>query len=400
MIAPGVPIDQINERHLESLIENEWAERRTVEYKRELPGGGDEVRKEFLADVSSFANANGGDLLFGIEARDGVPIKVSPLDISPDSTRLRWEQLIRDGVQPRLPGVRIQEIPVGGGHVLLIRVPKSWTGPHVVSFKNWSRFFSRTSAGKYQLDVTELRSAFLAGTTLGEQIRDFRTDRLGLIVAEEAPIPLAAGPKIVAHLVPYEAFTGQPELELTATEGSGLFRPLFQKSGGMGTRWNIDGLLTYDADTEEQRVLVYSQLFRNGIFEGVDAFTLRWNERQDTEDPYLYAEWFEDQVNTGLANPLEVLRRVGVQPPIAVLISVVGARDYVVRRDDRRSRHSWTRIDRDVVLLPDVIIEGYGIDYRDDLPRLLRPVVDAFWQAGGWVCSPYYDAEGNWKPSR
>ena len=63
MIARGTPVDQINESHLCALIENAVAERRTVEYKRELPERHDEAKKEFLADVSPFANANGGDLV-------------------------------------------------------------------------------------------------------------------------------------------------------------------------------------------------------------------------------------------------------------------------------------------------------------------------------------------------
>lgn len=53
MIVPGVPFDEISESHLLALIENGYSERRTVEYKRDLPGGKDDDKKEFLADVSS-----------------------------------------------------------------------------------------------------------------------------------------------------------------------------------------------------------------------------------------------------------------------------------------------------------------------------------------------------------
>jgi hypothetical protein len=63
------------------------------------------------------------------------------------------------------------------------------------------------------------------------------------------------------------------------------------------------------------------------------------------------------------------------------------------RPEPKTDRHF---IDRDLLVLPDVVLESYPNDYRVELPRLMRPVVDAFWQAGGWPRSIGYDGEGNW----
>ena len=68
MIAPTAAFEAIAESGLLALVESRVGERRTIEYKREFPAGGDEAKREFLADASSFANASGGDLVFGIEA--------------------------------------------------------------------------------------------------------------------------------------------------------------------------------------------------------------------------------------------------------------------------------------------------------------------------------------------
>lgn len=57
------PLQDITRHDLEALVINQVAERRTLEFKRELPGNSESQRKEFLADVTSFANAQGGDLL-------------------------------------------------------------------------------------------------------------------------------------------------------------------------------------------------------------------------------------------------------------------------------------------------------------------------------------------------
>ena len=58
---------QITERDLLALIEDREAEGKTIDYKRQAVSHDD--RKEFLYDISSFANTAGGYLIFGMEER-------------------------------------------------------------------------------------------------------------------------------------------------------------------------------------------------------------------------------------------------------------------------------------------------------------------------------------------
>ena len=51
---------------LTGLITNKVQEGKTIEYKSVLNLEKDAEKKEFLYDVSSFANASGGDIIFGI----------------------------------------------------------------------------------------------------------------------------------------------------------------------------------------------------------------------------------------------------------------------------------------------------------------------------------------------
>lgn len=140
------PFDGIGKADVDELIANAVGASRTLEYKQKLPGPTDEDKKEFLADISSFANASGGDVLYGLKAKvgpdrkkTGEPEVVSPLiDTTPDQATLSLENLIRDGIAPRLR-VQIKEItgwdPDGQGFVILIRVPKSFASPHMVTFR-------------------------------------------------------------------------------------------------------------------------------------------------------------------------------------------------------------------------------------------------------------------------
>lgn len=198
------------------LVELKIVEHRTLEYKEKLASGNREEKAEFLSDISSFANAAGGDMLFGIaEERDeagrttGIPGAIKPLAIdNPSLECARLEQLIESGVEPRIPLVRIKAIEIPEkGIVIIIRIEKSWIAPHLVMFSNFSRFFSRnSSAGKYQLDVQQIGAAFTFQRAIGDRLRDWRSDRIAKAIAETGPVPMP-GTKLLFHFVSLAALT-------------------------------------------------------------------------------------------------------------------------------------------------------------------------------------------------
>jgi len=198
-------VDQITEEDLQALKDNSVSEGKTIEYKQSLPSKSDSGKKEFLADVSSFANASGGDLIYGVSESKGIITAIDGLEVDDVAQEIsRLENIIRTGIQPRLTSVTISPpIPLENSKVaLIIRIPKSWISPHRVSFKGHDKFYSRNSNGKYPLDVTELRVAFNLSETITERIRNFRQGRISKIVANETPVPFYDNAKIVLHLIP------------------------------------------------------------------------------------------------------------------------------------------------------------------------------------------------------
>lgn len=206
----NLPLAQIDAAQLETLKANAVREGRQLDYKEALPGNSDEDKREFLDDVTSFANAAGGDLIFGVRDRreDGKPTgeieaMVGLPGLNADAERLRLEAIIRDGVAPRMLPVGFHEIRRDPDHpCLLLRVPRGSAGLHMVTYKNLSRFYGRNSAGKYQLDVHEIRAGFLAAETAFERLRRFRAERLARVLALEVPVPIADGPKLILHALP------------------------------------------------------------------------------------------------------------------------------------------------------------------------------------------------------
>ena len=250
--------DNIGKADIDLLISDQVPESKTLEYKQKLPGGSDRDRKEFLADVSSFANASGGDIIYGIEeavaeADDGrgkntaKPKCVQPIEgTTADEAKRRLEEMIRRGIDPRL-GVQIKEITGWGddgqGFVILIHIRKSFASPHMVTLGGTSRFHSRHSSGKYQLDVDELRTAFLATESQAERIKHFRQDRIGKIIAEETPIALASSSCLVLHVIPLASFLNNERLDLSRDPYQ-LMRTFGPLRSGRSFRHNLDGFLS------------------------------------------------------------------------------------------------------------------------------------------------------------
>ena len=93
---------EITEEVLLKLYDGQVPEGKTIDYKAELPGTSDAARKDFLADLSSFANASGGHIVYGMEEAEGIPTNFLGLSSDVDQAILRLESMARDGIRHHL----------------------------------------------------------------------------------------------------------------------------------------------------------------------------------------------------------------------------------------------------------------------------------------------------------
>ena len=386
VIAPGVPLDDLAEAQLRELVESRARERQRVEFKRELPGRSDDAKREFLQDASSFANAGGGDLIFGIREEEGAAAELTPLTCDPDAEILRMEGTLKSVLEPRLLGVHTQPVAVEGGWVIVMRIPASWTGPHAIRSKNEGsyRFYSRNSAGKYPLDVSGIRAAFLSADSATRRISDWHAARLGKIVANETPVQLRSAPRIALHVAPLAAQAVEPG----AVIGTGILKPLALDTDQ--ERWNIDGMLA-SARGDSRGAMGFAQLFRDGHFETVNAILLEWLRLRDEPSGLINGIGLESQVLQGVANPLRALQIAGAQPPFAILVSLIDVKGMDLT-NPQGFHGASTPIDRDLLVLPEVLCDAF--DWNREAG--MRPIIDALWQSSGGQGSPSYDANGAW----
>ena len=99
-------LPQLTEEFFVQVCKERWSETQTLEFKAVLSKGDEDARQEFRKDVCALANADGGDLVFGIGdvngcanavlAVAGIAANHEVLRINPDHSRKRHANL--DGV--------------------------------------------------------------------------------------------------------------------------------------------------------------------------------------------------------------------------------------------------------------------------------------------------------------
>jgi hypothetical protein len=394
---PG-DIEKIGYETIERLVENKVSEDRTLEYKESLQLSSPEEKREFLYDVSSFANASGGDLIYGVrEERDsagkptGIPEAIQPLNFQNASAEiLRIESLIRDGIEPRILGFvpKPIEVPSGSGSILVLRIPQSWQSPHMVKFSGASKFYTRSSAGKFPMDVGQIRSAFNATSNLPSRLQNLRLERLAKIVAGETPVEAVDGPKLVLHLIPLSALESSLDITDDLSPQSLLMalHPIAGRSGSF-YRYNFDGLVIFANDNPSINRGRYVQLYRSGLIEAVDSDTLGIDSPEQWRG-WIPSTFLEQCLLQSCQSYLNFLKSSGITAPIFVLATLTGVKGLCLAGRDFRTNP----IDRDTLFVPAVTLENL----ERPLHPQLRPICDAIWRSAGVSRSPNFDNQGNW----
>ena len=380
-------LDKIDISDLKQLQSNAVSEGKTIEYKKLLPTNSYADRKEFLADISSFSNASGGDLIFGILEENGSPKSIDGLEIENVDEEIRkYENIIRDGIEPRIIFATRAVNVSGKKNIFIFRVNKSWMGPHRVIYEGHDKFYSRNSAGKYALDTNELKSAFNLSQTLTEQINKFKTERITQLISDNLPLPFYDGGKIVLHLIPLESFSPNYRIDLNPIINEpAKLKPIY--ASGWSYRINLEGVLSYSGGRNDKSHS-YIQLYRNGIIEAVEGLMLS----AEREKKYIPSVAYEIELIKSLREFLNLTKELGINMPIVIFLTLIGVNGYEMAVDRMRFWGDYYKIDKDILQLPETLIESYNTEPKD----ILRPMFDLVWNACGFKRSYNFDEAGNW----
>lgn len=249
-------------------------------------------------------------------------------------------------------------------------------------FGGATRFYSRTSHGKYQLAHAEIRDAFLRSLGSASRLSAFRDDRLAKIISEEVSYEVHS-PTLIVHGLGLESFLRQSRLSVADLRNSERLVP---PNISPSPRYNLDGLLITCGYLRNKPLII--QVFRDGTVEAIVPL-------QTPQHDALYpGELLELDIVETAERLINFHRACDLAPPMVIFIALVNMSGVkLIYRDCIVSRYAF---ERDSVLLDEAVLE-----HLDEFsPQLLRGQLDTIWQAVGLEGSMHFNANGSWSLSR
>lgn len=365
-------------------------ESETLDYKERVENS-DSGKKNFVRDVCAFANTEGGDLVIGVKEQNLVPETYPGIE-SPAETQARLTDIIASRIEPRIHGIsfKVIEIDGMGKNLLIVRIPKSYNGPH---FDNGARsFFRRHNQRNDPMSWKEISESFRSRRSVFDRIRDFLNRRIQGFFSSDGkvdwmnlgpPVALVQGITSIIHLIPVQSFEKDEFLnvqKLREDYGSVGPFPLVLTREGLSwqeiSRLNIDGILCFQAPGANY---AYTQMFRNGAIEAVRVY--RFFEGTKPLFPILL---FENEVRRWLQISFKQFGEIGIRPPFYISILILYGQGSVI--DTRKPGDTapiftcgYSPLDRSPLLLPEMFIENP----EEDLGRKLTDLFTTLWNAYG-----------------
>jgi hypothetical protein len=399
MIFDGKRLEDITEDDLQYLEDNQIIEKRQLEYKKELTIKSGDEKREFLADVSAFANSAGGYLIYGIEEDEGVPIDLFGIEIasSLDAKVSDIENLMRDGIEPTISGIQVHPITLRNANIaIIIKIPQSWSLPHWVSLRGDRKFYTRHLNGKHVVDIEELRQLFTLRNITQERIRQFRDAQITKIQEGHSPIPLASTPIFVLHIVPFSVANTSANYDLASWYQGQNSRPELPLIGlpMKRLRYNFDGLLAR-SELYEGEYYGYTQLFRNGAIEVARADSTNISRVQllnASPEESIPIQSYEIKIRETLPKLVKIQEEIEIPPPFFVMLSLLGVDGYKLAIGGHTFSYDEPIAEKNLIM-PESLIS----DYDFDVDEVLRPIFNIIWNTVGYERSLSFDEDGKWK---
>jgi hypothetical protein len=242
-----------------------------LDYKASLTGGEKrEVYKEFLKDITAFANAQGGDVLIGVdEPSEEKPVEAQIIGIaSAESVAQDLERLSSGAVDPRIPDLLIVPVRLSSGkEIIMVHIPPSLSRPHMVNYQGHRAFYIRHSESSFPMTTHEVRESVLSSFS-AEQAALHRSQEKETEVSRYLASDL---PYFVINSVPLISFDQQiavfdskiKKILCDESRSAEFGNRYFSLSTSESPRACIEGVQTFDRVTDPSWIL---ELHRSGFF--------------------------------------------------------------------------------------------------------------------------------------
>ena len=342
------------------------------------------------------ANANGGDLVYGIGEKSGradciVPIPVTDHPI--DRVKRRLSQILESDLEPSAVGVAMRAVPLANGdYVLVVRVAASFQRPHRTRSDAHWRWVVRVDTHTVDLTYDQIRDAFDRNATLAERARRFRDERLSGVISGSIGRPLRAGPKCLVHLIPLASIAGRASVEIRLLYNANTYQAFILPGWSSCSRsMNLDGLAVYpDSKTND---LAYTQIFRTGALEAA-RFVGALHVENEEDRSAIPSGVVSGLIRDSLTQLLEAAARWNIDGPAIASVALLDVSGYSFAYQSRHYITQRNPSDRSNLILPEFWIEQLSRVRNAD--EIARPLLDTLWQSFDLECCMFYNDQGQW----
>lgn len=273
---------------------------------------------EFRHDVCSFANANGGYLIFGIKEDAGVPIDI--LGVAIDNID-RFELDRRNelfGIMPIVPVVDFSFIQLKNErYVVIIKISKGSHKPYIyVENEGVFKFFIRRGNRKQAMSYMEISSNFLHSSLLTDEIKKFRKDKMLMYREEQKGIPFA-----LIQVIPDDFFSnhaGNVLYDIYKERKLNLHNIFDGLCFGHAVP-NVEGICFPDYDYDNG---VFVQIYNNGATE----LFYKVETREKQGEPWIWYPGIINQMESLLQGTARLYKEIGQRSTMYVCVSIFGCK--------------------------------------------------------------------------
>lgn len=293
--------------------------KRTFEFLEADKSKKSNKKYEFCNDVCSFANADGGEIIFGISEENGLASNIMPISI--DNVD-RFELDLRNAllrIMPAMPPVDFRFIDVSNGYILVVHIRKGIFKPYMtVENQTVFRFFVRHGNRKDAMSYSEISNNFLHAASLASEIKSFRLERISELLEDNT------GLFGVIHVIP-ATFRNPTDFisiyDWYKTKKFQLPQKLIDHIRGRMLP-NVDGIWFPSEDGLRDFELL--RLFDNGSVE----FKQNLHIHSDGKNEYLVSFEFISAIDDIVRGTAQIYRLMERHSTVYICISIIGCKGY------------------------------------------------------------------------
>lgn len=340
---------ELNQNSLVKFLGAKIKEDLYLDYKVDLSSSEKrKAHKEFLKDVTAFANANGGNILIGVcEPSEDLTIDKQLLGIANANEYSQdLERLTVSNIDPRISGLRIKVVPLSNNKsVIAIHIPPSLNRPHMVNYDSHRTFYMRHSESSFPMTTHEIRNSVMESLSAEEKAKNYLNEKEADIrdyFLDNTPSFIIQAMPLISLESSWDIF--DKKIEKIMLGDSRRYNYLYDLASNMMPRPTIDGLLGRD---QRDNPNWQTEIHRNGYVSLV--YKNQFPSLLENSKTFIIHSGFEKLFDSFLGMVEELLTVTNTDVPYIISCKYIGANKTHLFSDNLLGNYSEVYGKEDII---------------------------------------------------